>query len=315
MKNKNIFVVLILFSVLFSVFTSSCKKNKNPQKKELTFTTEQVSKAINIKNEKPPRSQKKFGEFECNGIIVSSPSAYNNSQNPITKTKLETLTGSSASTKVLVTGINGWNDSKNAIFFDLDGTYVNFNQSENSWEWGYYYINKELTVIVFDPLSQNENLWSILSLTKEICTIKTKSNITKTMEFVFMVDIEESFSFYDPNVYLINIPWISFMRDTTGGCPKLTFQDRTFLDNGVGTSIDANNKTIYWAWSVKKSNSNIYNYNWLLTTTEGSIIKNYYINGPDNGNGTQILIDTTTSQLTEYCIQSYYESLIFMCQN
>lgn len=323
MKNKIIFPSLLLLIILIGTQLSSCKK-KDSSPKETTFSDDEVSKAINVKSEEPPRSQKKFGEFESNGNVVSTPNTFNNDQNPEAKAKLEILTGNNAAAKILVNGIGGWNNNDEAVFFDIDGTYINFNYNNNSWDWGYYYINKELTVIVFDPVSQYENLWTIMSLTKDACTFKNKSNVTKTMDNIFMEGYEESStsttdttSSPNPETYLKGVEWLSFEYGTTNiYCVTLTSQNRTFLDGGKGTTTGGSN-TSSWTWVVTKANANIFQQEWLLTITEGSLVNNYYIIGSaENGSGIFTLYNTETFAKNEdYLTQSTYDSYLLLCQS
>jgi len=272
--NKKLLLYGSLLSFLMVGFFFSCQK-KDEKPAEKTITEDQVNSAKGIKQDEPPRSQKKFGEFESNGSTVAPPATYNNAQNAGTQEKLQILSSSSsaAGTRMISTGIGGWNvktvngqtlASEFLIFFDVDGTYIYFDFETGDWDWGYYYINKALTLIVFDPGTQWEDAWTISTLTNSTFTIKNDNSDVIVFENYLLDGYEEdTYSTSDITAILTSEKWYSLTYNsysyTTCDMIDPYFYDVLNAD-GTGHTDSAGIIMYRYTWKVE-NNQFIYNPN------------------------------------------------------
>lgn len=266
MKKKLIIYASLLSFLTFGVFFSCQKKEEKPAEK--TVTSEQVDQAKGIKQDEPPRSQKKFGEFESNGSTVAPPATYNNAQNAGTQEKLQILSSSSspAGARMKSTGIGGWKvetvngqtlASEFLIFFDVDGTYIYFDYETGNWDWGYYYINKALTLIVFDPGTQWEDAWTISSLTSTTFTIKN-DNLDVIVFENYLLDgyEEEVYATSDINAILTAEKWYSLSFDSYSytTCDMINPYEYDVLNaDGTGYTDSASIITDRYTWKTENN--------------------------------------------------------------
>lgn len=178
-------------SILFFVtLLFSCKKDSDQGGDSTpSMSQEKIEEGRNVQDEKPPRSEKTEGEFTFEGEEVTSPENLQNDEDANAKIDILTAGTGASSAKIAATnGMYGWFASsiggievsnEYIYFFRKDGTYLYYNQKTSTWDWGYYYINKSLTMLVTDYGSEIQKWWKVNELTPTKCvwTHKTEGKV------------------------------------------------------------------------------------------------------------------------------------------
>lgn len=143
-----------------------------------------------VKTGEDPKTDKIKGEQTVNGDIkVQTPSSSNLS--PEALAKLHQVTGNNSNTnaKLAEDGLFGWFiDEINGqdvigteagdtyvYFFYNDGSYIEYNLETFDWNWGFFYVDENVTQLVFDLGGPSEQVWSINTLSDETLDIRSAS--------------------------------------------------------------------------------------------------------------------------------------------
>ncbi len=131
-----------------------------------------INNAESVKKDKEPKSTKYQGSKDVGGKNVGSASS--TSMTSAGQQKMNTLTGASKKSENFscwyIDEVNGeYVDSDDFLFFfDEDGTYYVYDISEDLWEWGFYYVDEDLTMIAFDIDLDNPDFWLITDVSEQI---------------------------------------------------------------------------------------------------------------------------------------------------
>lgn len=191
---KNISILLVTIT-----FVIACKK-KEDNTSNTTISTTESEKAKTITTDESPRSEKKIGEFSSNGETVNEPESFSDAT---TTEKLSILSPNGAGTRsIATTGLKGWvlksvngvdNSAKRFwIFFKKDGRYIIYSLADKNWDWGFYYINKNVSALAFDPESTFEDFWKITNLSTTEITLTTKAGLAFVLEPFTLEGYEET---------------------------------------------------------------------------------------------------------------------------
>jgi len=246
MSKLLIYHVLIVFIGLLS-----CKKNN--ESTDTSISSDQIATGKTIVKDEPPRSQKKFGEFESNGETVASPSHFNNSDNTASQEKLTILTTSGSSQlRSLEVGVNSWSSNEYAIIFNINGTYIKFNYSTKKWSWGFYYVNQSITYLVIDPETSLELKFEIKTLSTTTFVV-LHNNITINFQPKLLTGYSIE-PYQDTDVYALlkgkNL-YTSKYDFSLNLCELGTNFYLQFLEIGRGASYKNNTISDNWTWLMR----------------------------------------------------------------
>lgn len=168
MINKLTKITLILLStVLIAV---SCKKDSD-NKSVMGNDEEGINQTIasdklnSVETEKPPRSQKTETEITDENDTYSLPNNIYEDVSGESQSKVELLINGSSSFEgakiaeetsafawILSSknGVEVTKSEKHLFIFSLNGKYLKYNNSNNTAEWGYYYLNSSVSKMGFD---------------------------------------------------------------------------------------------------------------------------------------------------------------------
>ena len=171
------------------IFIYSCKKNDSggdggSTKVEIE-NEEELARSFDEVTEKSPRSEKKNEEFTVEGDIFEAPDIAYNELEVESQTKIDLLIAGGTNLKTFQNSASGWmleviNDNNpdniKVYIFASNGSYYVFEESTGVWEWGYWYVNKNFTKIIFDYESSFQVVWSVNDISSSTLVVSEGSD-------------------------------------------------------------------------------------------------------------------------------------------
>jgi len=256
-----------------------------------------------VQKDEPPRSKKKLGEFESGTDTVASPSTFNNSATPDAEAKLSILTSTSSSNArtIATNSLSGWTlSSKNnntvsksiLYFFKENGVYYFYDYATKNWDWGFYYINKNLTQFVFDPATTNEKTWNVTELTAQNLVVTSTNEILSFKPYTLDNFVQEPYTQTETFNLLKDRDWYysSYINGDLQTCKINNKITREFYDNGIfidyssGNPIDTSNWLMRDGKLVMNAGSSTetaYNIDYFYDNDFGLSVRNSLLNTYD----------------------------------
>ena len=159
-----------------------------------------------VKTGEDPKSDKVKGEQIVNGEInVESPSSSNLSPEALSKLHLLTGNNSNEKAKVAEEALFGWFiDEINGVdvvgteagdtyvyFFYNDGSYIEYNLETFDWNWGFYYVDPEVTKIVFDVADDDQQIWTVNLINDETLDITSEGGDRVVLNAYYLGGFDE----------------------------------------------------------------------------------------------------------------------------
>lgn len=193
---KNLLRSFSLTFLLGFMFFTACKKepeDKNTQKKEeepspITVDEEGINQedAIRefntVETDQPPRSQKNDDPINVDDSEFVLPETAYEDGTTSTQEKLELLiNGSSSAAKLanteqedafmwILSSKNGKDaqvEEKYILIYSISGKYLLYNNNTQKAEWGYFYVNHDVTKFGFDYTNNNfSRIWNNVNISK-----------------------------------------------------------------------------------------------------------------------------------------------------
>lgn len=150
-------------------------------------------------------SDLRTGSFDLNGNTFQSPSGISTAKGKHNIGKLTQTTRKNGSGKVaneefawLVDAASANGSAVDvseagldlALFFLDDGTYDVYYFDEDEWDWGYWYGDEDASLLVFDPETEDELFFDILSLSSTSMTISATDDEGNNFELELNAYVE-----------------------------------------------------------------------------------------------------------------------------
>lgn len=177
---------------MFAIFACSKEeKTEIPNAKQPVKpapTAASIDKAQAVKKAEKPKTEKIQGTQAVKGKTVHS-STQNAGMSADAKAKLKILTSGSRLkadapmecwyiSKVNDVDVSGADGNDYLYFFDEDGSYYVYDMSTDNWDWGFFYISDDMSVVALDvkPDGTASEFWLITTLTDAKIELTDESN-------------------------------------------------------------------------------------------------------------------------------------------
>lgn len=179
---KSIVFKSLIFASMLAFFACSKDEEAAPQETKQAQkpapSAASIDKAQSVKKAEKPKAEKVQGVKTVQGKQIHSASQYS-SLTAEAKGKLKTLTNGSKLkadaamecwyiSKLNDKDVSGQDGNDQLYFFDEDGTYYVYDTSSDNWDWGFFYVSDDLSVIALDVKADGTagEFWLISSLSE-----------------------------------------------------------------------------------------------------------------------------------------------------